>query len=293
MRIIHVSDIHFWNFTRNPARLFNKRLLGVVSLSAGRARRFRLEHVPELVSRVHGLDPDHLLITGDLTTTALESEFRAATRGLATWLTNPERVTIIPGNHDRYTLGAHLGRNFERHFGDYAPQRHYPWLRYLDPETAILGLDPTRSAVSARGKLPAQQLDRARELIDRAGHIKRLVVACHYPVIPPIEYAAEYHAKRLVNATAVGEWLTTIGPHLLCCGHVHAAWADEPAGIAGQLCLNAGAPLLRPGHGHSRRMPGFLEIELEGTNVSVFHHGWNGIEWRREPLRRVLDFFRR
>ena len=90
------------------------------------------------------LNPDHILITGDLTTTALPAEFRACRWELGPWLQDPQKTTIIPGNHDRYTLGAHRDRRFEQYFGKFAPASSYPWLRYLDADTAILGLDPTR-----------------------------------------------------------------------------------------------------------------------------------------------------
>ena len=80
MRIVHLSDIHFWQYEFNPLRLMGKRLHGMASLLAGRAGRFRLAGVPRLVERVRGLEPDHILITGDLTTTALPDEFRAARR---------------------------------------------------------------------------------------------------------------------------------------------------------------------------------------------------------------------
>ena len=57
---------------------------------AGRAGRFRLAGVPDLVERVRELEPDHILITGDLTTTALPAEFRAARRRWRTgWRPRP------------------------------------------------------------------------------------------------------------------------------------------------------------------------------------------------------------
>ena len=66
----------------NPLQLFSKRLLGMASLLVRRARKFRLERAQEVVDRVLSLEPDHILITGDLTTTALPAEFRAARRAL-------------------------------------------------------------------------------------------------------------------------------------------------------------------------------------------------------------------
>ena len=68
MRIVQLSDVHVWRYSYNPLRLFNKRVVGIVSLLAGRADRFRLERLDEVVRRIKEVDPDHLLITGDLTT---------------------------------------------------------------------------------------------------------------------------------------------------------------------------------------------------------------------------------
>ena len=110
LRIVHLSDIHFWRYEFHPLRLASKRLFGMLSLVLRRARRFRLERVPELVEYVRSLDPDHILITGDVTTTALPAEFQAARAALTRWLDDPVRVTIVPGNHDRYTLRAHRSR---------------------------------------------------------------------------------------------------------------------------------------------------------------------------------------
>jgi 3',5'-cyclic AMP phosphodiesterase CpdA len=290
VRIVHLSDIHFWRYAFNPLRLMSKRLTGMVALLAGRARRFRLAGIPRLVERVRDLGPDHILITGDLTTTALPDEFRAARRALADWLDEPGRITIIPGNHDRYTWWAHRSRRFERFFGEFAPRDRYPWLRRIDSSTAILGLDPTRAGITARGLLPPGQLAEARELIaTEDSRAARLIVACHYPVAVPAEYARELVGKRMVNARQVRGWLATIGPHLYCCGHVHAAWAFRPPELPDQLCLNPGAPLL---WGHfGRNPPGFLEIVLDGPDVTARHHAWTGEAWEVRSIHREPGFF--
>jgi 3',5'-cyclic AMP phosphodiesterase CpdA len=289
LRIVHVSDIHFWRYAFNPLRLMGKRLLGTTILLFGRARRFRLERVPELVDRVRSLNADHLLITGDLTTTALPDEFRAARAALSDLLVDSEWATILPGNHDRYTLWAHRSRRFERFFGAFAPQQSYPWLRRIDPETAILGLDPTRPGISASGRLPREQMLAAQHLLQSAGPIPRLMVACHYPVLVPEQFQSDYRRKPLINAGELQNWLSSIGPHLFCCGHVHAAWAFRPASLTNQLCLNPGAPLIASRTRH--QLPGFLEIVLDGPSVTVTHHVWLGESWQSQEIHRADAFF--
>ena len=291
MRIVHLSDIHVWRYSFNPMRLLNKRALGMVELVARRARKFTLERLREVVERVLDLEPDHILITGDLSTTALPEEFRAARATLADLLADPGRVTVIPGNHDRYTNGSVRYRQFEEWFGEFAPVGSYPWLRPLDANTAVLGLDPTRSHISATGRLPDDQLARARRLTaDPDALPRRLIVACHYPIAAPPSYARELSHKRMKNSAEVATWLSGIGPHLFCCGHVHAAWAFTPPEIPGQLCLNSGAPLLRDPTG--LRPPGFLEIVLHDLDVTVIHHAWTGSEWSIRPMHQNPSFFR-
>ena len=126
------------------------------------------------------------------------------------------------------------------------PSTTFPWTRRLDDRTTILGLDATRSHLSATGRLPLAQLDAARSLLaDPATRPPRLIVASHYPVVAPPAYAAELAFKRMKNADEVRSWLSTLGPHLYCCGHVHAAWAYSPPDWPDHLSLNSGAPLLR------------------------------------------------
>ncbi len=290
MRIIHLSDIHVWRYVFNPIHLLSKRVIGMAGLVLRRARKFRLERLHAVVKRILTLEADHILITGDLTTTALTDEFRAARAALAELLVDSERVTVIPGNHDRYTTGAVRDRRFEGWFGAFSPGGPCPWLRRLDGDTALLGLDATRSHLSATGRLPAEQLARAHTLMaDPANRSRRLIVACHYPVAAPPAYSAELDHKRMKNAPEVRAWLAGLGPHLYCCGHVHAAWAFVPRDLPNQLCLNAGAPLLRDPTG--LRPPGFLEIVLHDQDVSVTHHAWTGNTWDARPLYQNPSFF--
>lgn len=289
MRLVHLSDIHVWRYNWDPRRWAGRRLPVMLDLLRGRARRFRLERVAAVVERARSLEPDHVLVTGDLTTTALPGEFEDARRALAPLLERPGGATMVPGNHDRTTGRSLRSRRFERAFADCLPAPSFPWLRRLDDSTAIIGLDPTRARISARGYLPPGQLAAARRLIDDVDRPTRYVVACHYPLVAPPAYAAELRAKRLENPDEARAWLATFGPHLFCCGHVHAAWAYRPPELPDQLCLNAGAPLMSDPTG--RRLPGFLEIELDGPGVRVIHHAWDGTDWTRVPLSDEPAFF--
>jgi hypothetical protein len=203
-------------------------------------------------------------------------------------LNDPARVTILPGNHDRATERAYRSHRFEETFGAFMPRPTFPWLRTLEDGTGILGLDPTRSHFSPRGRLPEPQLNEARTITaDPARRLRRLIVACHYPVVAPRNYASELHFKRISNDQEVLDWLAGIGPHIYCCGHVHAGWAFQPPSLPNQICLNAGAPLMRDSTG--LRLPGFLEIQLDGDRVSVVHQAWSGTDWKAVPMLKDIN----
>ncbi|MGC8640588.1 MAG: hypothetical protein ACP5XB_12000 [Isosphaeraceae bacterium] len=111
---------------------------------------------------------------------------------------------------------------------------------------------------------------------------RRLIIACHYPVVALVAYQRELVHKRLKNDGEVIRWLAGIGPHLYCCGHVHAAWALRPASPPNQVCLNAGAPLMTGSMG--LRLPGFLEIDLDEDLLTVAHQAWTGSDWKVVPM---------
>jgi 3',5'-cyclic AMP phosphodiesterase CpdA len=247
--------------------------VGVAALLTGRAARFPQDRLAAVVDQIAALRPEHLLITGDFTTTALPSEFAAMRVVLAPLLRAVRQVTVVPGNHDRYTQASVRGRLFEKTFAEFLPKPEFPWIKHLDDETVVLGLDPCRAHVSATGYLPPAQLDAARALLSGEPR-RRILVACHYPVDVPAGFEKILRSKRLVNADLLVNWLREIGPHLYCCGHIHALWAFHPPSVPNQLCLNPGAPLMRSEAGDPP--PGFLEIELADRAVRVVHHGWDG-----------------
>ena len=57
MKIVHLSDIHVWRYTWDPRRLMGRRVLGIMELLMGRARRFQLGRLAAVVDRVVGLQP--------------------------------------------------------------------------------------------------------------------------------------------------------------------------------------------------------------------------------------------
>jgi 3',5'-cyclic AMP phosphodiesterase CpdA len=291
MRIVQISDLHFWHITLNPMRLAGKRMLGMGNLMLNRARRYRMEMMPTLRDRIKELCPDHILITGDLTTTSLEEEFEAVLRELTPLNGNGSPLTVIPGNHDRYTRPAARLRLFEKHFREFAPAEEYPWIKLIGEATAILGLDVSRpTVVSARGCVSRRQIqDAGRLLAEARGAIDRLIVACHYPIALPDGTKAD-RLHGLLGREILLSFLSQLGPHVYCHGHIHSGWAFTPAVLPQALCLNPGAALKRRSDSGIELL--LLEILFEGKAVEVRRHALRRSTWEVECLIYLPEFFK-
>jgi 3',5'-cyclic AMP phosphodiesterase CpdA len=290
MRLLHISDLHFWHIPLNPLRLAGKRVFGVCNLILNRARKFRMETMPAVVRRVHEVEPDHVLITGDLTTTALEEEFQVADQALRALALEPDSLTMIPGNHDRYTRRATSDRLFEKYFGRYAADHGYPWLKWVGADTAILALDACRpTRMLARGSISAGQLETAQTLLDEAApRIGRLLIACHYPAALP-SGIRDSHGHGLAGREHLLNFLARQAPHLYFHGHIHTAWSFVPDNMPRTICLNPGAAFKRNiGRGEHASM---LEVILNDASVEVRRHVLRGVDWKVEELVQYKGFF--
>jgi len=84
-----------------------------------RAKQYPLERAKLLVEQIQQLKWDHLVISGDLTQLSLERGFSLARETLEPLLKDPARVTIIPGNHDRYVKQSGGKDYYQQYFGEF------------------------------------------------------------------------------------------------------------------------------------------------------------------------------
>lgn len=96
-RIAHLSDVH-------TLELGSSHGLDVRFVSLGReldahARVMRLKNAFRVARRV---GTDHVVVSGDLTETGTDAQFEVFAAALSETGFTPERVTLVPGNHDAY-----------------------------------------------------------------------------------------------------------------------------------------------------------------------------------------------
>jgi 3',5'-cyclic AMP phosphodiesterase CpdA len=208
IRIAHVSDLHILALAGNsPLKFLGKRLTGLANLKFKRAHAHRPGLVQKILAELKRLDPDHVVVTGDLTNLALESEFRAVRAVLDEHLgMNPKRVSVIPGNHDAYAKDAAKKDHFRNYFGAYMTSddagenaaAKFPFARKVTSrETAegakakgvtVIGLSTaiTTAPLRSAGRVgKAQLFELQGKLESPALADQTVVLLAHHPIVNP------------------------------------------------------------------------------------------------------------
>lgn len=274
MRLVLIGDIHAGRRYAAPWQLLSKRLLGMTNMWLNRRRQFDLALLDETLAHAATLAPDMALSSGDLSTTALKSEFDDVARRWERHLADIPTV-MVPGNHDRYTFGATLGRTMERHFSQYVPTR-FPDLRPLGKTWHLLLIDTAVPRLaSSRGRVGRRQCRDIEATLDAVPRDHGIVLLCHYPCqVPPA--CPDHWDHRLADAQALRQCLVRHPRRTLYLhGHIHRPWSlrsHDPA-LSHVLSINAGSPTHR-----SRSFPrghGFWQFDLpeqfDGP-VRIVHH---------------------
>jgi 3',5'-cyclic AMP phosphodiesterase CpdA len=241
--IAHISDLHFGR--TDPAVL------------------------SDLKRTLQSLDPDVLVVSGDLTQRARSHEFEAAARFLESL---PQPQVVVPGNHDvpLYNVAARwlwpLAK-YRRHVGEIRRAR------YADDEVAVLGLNTARSFTFKNGRINKEQVARTCAWFDNAVDSAVRIVVTHHPfALPPTEtrHAVIGRAKMALSAFA------DCKVDIVLSGHLHATQAVTSdtlyAGPHAALLVQAGTAA------SSRRRHeanAFNLLRISNEDVAIEHHGWS------------------
>lgn len=275
IRLLHITDLHFWNIVYNPVYLCNKRVLGNLNLILRRRKYIHTERSHSFLQLLRTLNPDVLLVGGDLTTTAMPDEFRQAAAFLGKAAELCPAVYLLPGNHDVYTFEAQRHRRFESYFGNYLPVTEDPEASQIPGGLTLVRIPTVRpNLLSSRGGITREQLSRTQELLSEAGQGPTVVLA-HYPVLDQTPGYRLGFGRRLACAETLREVLGHApGPIKYLAGHVHAFSHVVDPLYPNITHITSGALF----YGRKGREGGFTELEADGGEVRVFpwtyRDGW-------------------
>jgi 3',5'-cyclic AMP phosphodiesterase CpdA len=245
LRIAQVSDVHVG---------------GSLSLPA--------EALDDILERLRRMEPDIVVLAGDLTTDGYEWEYEEAAR----WI---ERIEfpkiIIPGNHDSRNVGY---VHFRRLFGE-------PYSRFrapFDPVRAerlqatgftVVGLDSSEPDVN-EGRIGRDRYPWIREQFDEPGDIRIVTVHHHLVGIP----GTGRERNIVLDAADVLLTITDLDVDLILSGHKHVPFFW---GVNGMLICNSGTAGTRRVRAGSP--PSWNELHIDAATIKVFTHYLDG---RRE-----------
>lgn len=298
MRIAHLSDLHLLDLTGAvPMRLFNKRITGYANLKLKREHAHKPEPVRAAIAELAGLGIDHLVVTGDVSNLALEREFDRVLEVLEVELgLGADDISLVPGNHDAYTRGAHRARRFATWFARYttsdldgiATESGFPFVRLRGP-VAIIGLSTARPRppLVASGTLGSEQLAAlGRALAHPSVRERTPVLLQHHPIHNP-KSLAKTLLEGLTDASSERRVLDRLERGLVLHGHLHRRLRRELRTASGSLHAvgSTSASLL---HDDPDRMAGFNLYEIgddgEILELSARRYDGQGFEPASIPL---------
>lgn len=228
---------------------------------------------PTLVRRMKAqlaeLQPDLVVVSGDLTQRARISEFSDA-RAFLDHIPRPQ--IIVPGNHDieLYNLYGRFVEGLQR-YRTHICEDTEP--HYSDRELMVVSVNTARSLTLKGGRINGQQVERLQRELETAHPGALKVLVAHHPLDLP----AGMDHPLVGRARSVLKALTDCGLDLILSGHLHIPRLSTPAErfrIGGHTAV-----LVQAGTAISTRSRGegnsFNIIEASHDRIVIHKRSWS------------------
>ena len=187
-RIAHLSDVHM--LASHPGRSRAPYDLSTRFVSLGRRLdpRDRARKLSRGMRAAESAGARHFVLSGDLTEMGTPAEYEAFAEILHDTKIAPERITLVPGNHDAYSGPDAWRRAMEGPLASFAPTSAGEPGRVIDlDDVALLPLDvalhqPVTRSSGELTEAAANALE--RRLADPGLRRRALVVVQHHPPYP-------------------------------------------------------------------------------------------------------------
>ncbi len=209
--------------------------------------QFQAKVFEEAVEEVNALNPDAIIVTGDLTEQSLLSEFRMAQQRLNQL--ECKNIIILSGNHDYRSTGYLIFKQF------------FPLKGVLDlGEVVIISINTARPERDD-GEVGYRQMIWAKEELSKHKD-KFKIAAMHHHLVPIPDAGPDRYV--VLDAGDALQGLIEAGVNLVLCGHRHRPWK----------WVVEGTPIIHSGSFSSERLRGFFYnsyniIEISGREVNA------------------------
>jgi len=226
------------------------------------------ELMRSIVERVNRLNPDLLVVAGDLTAAGHEWEFEEAARWVE--LFEPPKI-VIPGNHDARNVGYvhfrdHFGDGFSRYRQVFDRERAE---RLLSTGVTVVAVDSSEPDIN-EGNVGAARYPWIREQFEEPDDIKIFAIHHHLVSIP----GTGRERNIITDAGDLLAELTRLDIDIVLSGHKHVPFFW---GVNGILICNSGTATTRRLRG--RTPSSWNEIHVDASTIKVYLHYADG---RRE-----------
>jgi len=278
LRIAHISDLHFSKPTWNISQFFSKRWIGNLNLLLTRKREYEHERLFPLPELFKSASIDHVLITGDLSTTSLEREFDKAADFVDKLKQAGLSVFAIPGNHDQYTQKAYRDSLFYQFFDASFSKEDEPeqkWnlkehkiaVKKLNNNWWLLLLDTAIATplLSSRGFFSVEAEKNLEAVLSEIPRNDNVILANHFPF-----FKGESDRVGLIRSEQLQAKIRQFPQiKLYLHGHNHRHCIADLRSSGYPIVLDSGSTPHR-----SRGAINLIEISKEGCDVKV-------LQWKR------------
>ncbi len=225
MKILHISDLHLYTLRMPFSSIFSKRLLGQLNLWLRRRLMFNNEDTLRRLESLTQQGYDKVILTGDLTTTAQDAEFKIALNALE-GLIEEGKLLLIPGNHDRYLPQSN--GVYERFF------RALPYMKDefemaewdLGEGRILIGIEMAKPTgiIYADGEIRDSTLELLTKRLDEIKD-KEIWLTGHFPILYPEGYRhSERRALRKDQRNTLLDLISRYKIRYYLHGHEHKNW---------------------------------------------------------------------
>jgi len=220
------------------------------------------------VDRINRMEPDVVVVAGDLTAAGYEWEFDEA----AEWVAKLEPPTVvIPGNHDSRNVGyvhfkRRFGERFTRFRSEFDPVRAE---RIVATGVTIVATDSSVPDVN-EGHIGREHYQWIREQFDEPEDLKIFALHHHIVSIP----GTGRERNIITDAGDLLAVLTSLDVDVVLSGHKHVPFFW---GLNGMLVCNSGTAATKRVRGLTPMS--FTELKIDASTVKAFLHYPDG---RRE-----------